>query len=109
MTNKLLDTLLRLMIASLLIIACYSSQNHNYYVLLRWVIFSSSIYWAYKTKQTSILAFILSVALGILFNPIMPFHFPKSIWTMIDMIVGIFLLIRIDWKELKQGKGKTNA
>jgi hypothetical protein len=76
------------------IIACimllWSLNPHNpygYYVLLRWVccaIFAYLAFQAFTSKQQS-WVWILGITSGI-FNPIIPLHLNRMIWSVIDVI-----------------------
>lgn len=102
--------------ATILAIAIWSTQSHNYYVLLHWFIFLSSIYLAYRTKDVIGLGqlrfgLIFFSVVAILFNPFMPFTFSKTIWRIIDivLIAGLLLFLNIKgFVESLSQKGKLN-
>jgi len=102
--NKLFDIILKLGIITILIIAIITKQQYSYYFFLRWAVFASSIYFAYKTRnQIGIYGIRFGViffsAVIILFNPFIPFNFQKTIWRIIDLIVIADLIIFFNWKE----------
>lgn len=112
--NKLFDILLRIITATILGVAVWTTQSHNYYVFLHWFIFISSIYFAYRTKDIvgiwgirfSVIFFSVS---AILFNPFMQFTFPKTTWRIIDMVLiaDILLFLKIkEYAESLSQKGK---
>ena len=112
--NKLFDILLRILTATILVVAVWTTQSHNYYVFLHWFIFLCSIYFAYRTKDVvgvwgirfGVLFFS---ATAILFNPFMQFAFPKPTWRIIDMVLIADLLLFLKVKEYAESlsqKGK---
>ena len=67
---------------------------YGYYMLLRLVatgVLILAAYISYERKE-KLLPWILCV-LALLFNPIFKVHFPKELWTIIDIGTGIFLLV----------------
>ncbi|MBP8961087.1 hypothetical protein KBG31_02600 [Patescibacteria group bacterium] len=77
---------------------------YGYYILLRWVIFISSIISAlgfYKSKLTA-WAFIFG-AIAFLFNPIAPIYLSKTCWVSIDLISAVlFFLAAYSFKKAKE-------
>lgn len=74
----------------LLLLAIPNLFPYGFYTLLRWVICASSIFIAIKIKENEnnkIMYFFWISA--ILFNPIAPVYFDKSIWILIDLITAI--------------------
>jgi len=103
-----INDIIQLAVSILLIIAATTALPYNYYVFLKWTIFILSIFVVYKVKDR-IVAVIFISAVGILFNPILPFTFKKEIWHIIDFVLGLLLILSIDWKEYKNSlspKGK---
>ena len=88
-----------------LFLALFSGWPYGFFTLLRFVVFASTAYiaWlAYKQKQekwTWIFGF-----LAVLFNPFIVIHLDREIWSVIDLIVGVFLIASILIFKLKQGK-----
>ena len=103
-----INDIIQLAVAILLIIAATTTQSYNFYVFLRWTVFLLSAFVVYKVKDR-IVAVILIAGIGILFNPILPFTFKKETWHIIDFVLGLLLIIIIDWKGYKNAlspKGK---
>jgi hypothetical protein len=77
-----------------LLLAIPSGWPYDFYILLRWVIFTSSIIVAlgfYKSKLTAWTFVFSSVAF--LFNPIIPIHLAKSSWVLIDFVSAILFFL----------------
>ena len=66
---------------------------YGYYTFLRIAITGISAYLAYLRKHNKDRRFYILVAIAILFNPLIPIHFPREIWMPIDIILAIYFLI----------------
>jgi hypothetical protein len=106
--NKKIDTIIKLGIAIILIIAATTRQQYSYYTFIRWAVMISYIYFTYKTfKQQRMGLAIYFSLVALLFNPFIPFWFQKETWHLIDYIVATITLASIyfDWK----GNTETTA
>ena len=68
-------------------------HSYEYYKLLRFIIFvimAFGIYFSIKLNKIGWTWIFGSIAF--LFNPVIPFHFNKSTWGIIDIIVSIIIL-----------------
>lgn len=107
--NRYFDTFLKLAVIVILVLAAITKQYYNYYAFVRWSVFISSIYLAYKSRQNGSVAIILFLAFAVLFNPFRIFMFRKGTWGVIDLIVAALILLTIDWKGHRESltpKGK---
>ena len=100
--NKTIDTVIKLGVVAILLIAAMTKQQYSFYTFVRWAVMVTSIYFAYKsfdTKQIGLMIYFLAVA--ILFNPFKPFWFQKETWHLIDYIVSAITLVTIyfDWTK----------
>jgi hypothetical protein len=68
---------------------------YGLYVLLRFLICGVAIYGVYDSRQNKPLGRhkIPLIALAVLFNPLVPIHFDRSIWASIDLMAGIYLIV----------------
>jgi hypothetical protein len=67
---------------------------YGYYTLLRFVttiVFIWAAYVSYNRGRKKITWLFCLVA--ILFNPFIIIHLPKELWSVVDVVAGIFLLI----------------
>ncbi len=111
--NKLFDRFLKLVVIATFIYGLFTEQ-HYYSFFLRWLVFISSIYFAYRSKQEigifGIRFFLIfNCAFAILFNPFINLGFQEITWRIIDFIVCVYYAITLDWKEYKESlspKGK---
>lgn len=69
---------------------------YGYYTLLRLVVCGTAAFIAYFSfeEEKTIIAYI-SILFVFIFNPVIPIHFGKEIWIVIDLITAIFLAITI--------------
>jgi uncharacterized membrane protein len=85
-----------LIAAAFLFIALFDGWPYGFFTLLRFVVFASSAYvaWmAYKSQKEKwvwIFGF-----LAVLFNPFIVIHLNREIWSVIDFIVGVFIMVSV--------------
>jgi len=93
--NKKKNTAL-IIAAAFLFVALFDGWSYGFFTLLRFVVFASSAYVAYmayeaqKEKWVWIFGF-----LAVLFNPFIVVHLDREIWSFIDLIVGVFMIISV--------------
>jgi len=79
-----------------LFLALFDGWPYGFFTLLRFVVFASSAYVAWiayeaqKEKRVWIFGF-----LAVLFNPFIVIHLNREIWSVIDLIVGVFMIISV--------------
>lgn len=82
--------------AVFLFLALFDSWPYGFFTLLRFVVFASSAYvaWmAYKAqKEKWIWVFGF---LAVLFNPFIIIHLNREIWSVIDLIAGVFMIASV--------------
>ena len=92
---------LKLLVVAALIIGASTAQEYSYYILLRWLIMVTFIYFGYKSYKKHAFGFLIFfIATALLFNPFIKFWFQKTTWHLIDYIIAgfIFVTIIFDWK-----------
>lgn len=78
----------------LLILAIPTGWPYDFYILLRWFIFSVSAYVAWGFYKSNLTAWTLIFGgISLLFNPIVPFYLAKSSWVAIDLIAAILFFL----------------
>lgn len=85
-------------IAIIAMLLALLSWPYGYYVFLKWVVCSASVYYAY-TRYTTINKLdgwicVLAIV-AILFNPITPVYLhDKGVWNIIDVVTtGLFIVL----------------
>ena len=95
-----------LIATAFLFLALIDGWPYGFFTMLRFVVFASSAYVAWmayevqKEKWVWIFGF-----LAVLFNPFIIIHLDREIWSVIDLIVGMFMIVSLF--ALKLDKPKT--
>jgi len=85
-----------LIATAFLLVALFDGWPYGFFTLLRFVVFASSAYVAWmayevqKEKWVWIFGF-----LAVLFNPFIVIHLDREIWSIIDLIVGVFMVVSV--------------
>jgi hypothetical protein len=103
-TSLIINTLVKLSVVAILIIAATTNQKYGFYNFVRWSVMVPSIYFAYKSYDKKIIGLVIYFsAIAILFNPFQKFWFQKDTWHLIDyLIAGITTAtIIFDWVQIR--------
>ncbi len=95
---------LKLLVVAALIIGASTDREYSYYILLRWLVMVTFIYFGYKNYKKRNFGFLIfSIATALLFNPFIKFWFQKATWHLIDYVIASFIFVTIifDWKIWK--------
>ena len=79
-------------------LAFYATAKHPYsfYILTRWVVFLTCCWGLWLGRGRFWPSFAPAyIAVGLVFNPILPFHFHRSTWQTLDIAAGIKLLVSL--------------
>ena len=85
-----------------LIVAATSTQQYSYYILLRWLVMTTCVYFSYKSykiNQIGLLIFYCAVA--IMFNPFKKIRLQKETWHLINYAVAIILTLIIIYEVIQ--------
>lgn len=101
MKNEKFNLLLKVVIAILLFL-CLADMPYGYFMFVRFASAAAFVYLAYSYYQTSKddLCFLFG-ALALLFQPFIKIALGRTMWNIVDVIVGA-VLIYIAWKENKK-------
>jgi len=89
----------------LLLLAVVPDWPYGYYILLRFVVCGTSFYLLSVSYQNKKIGWSYTCGgIGILFNPIIRFHFPREFWSLVDLIVVLVFAVYI----YKQSSRKEN-
>lgn len=92
-----------LITATFLFIALSNGLPYGFFTLLRFVVFASSVYvaWiAYEAQKEGWVWFFGFIA--VLFNPFIAIYFDRKVWSIIDLVVGVFMIVSIFALRLKK-------
>jgi len=105
--NKKKNILL-LIAAGFLLLAMIGDLPYGFFTLLRFVVFVIAAYiaWMAYKQQKEKWVWIFGF-LAILFNPFIVIHLNREIWSVIDLIVGIFMIVSMFVLKLEH-KPNTN-
>ncbi len=88
------------LLATGLLLGALGEHPYSYYQLLRWVVSISAFYRAYQFhEQDSNVWKWIMIALGILFNPLVPFYMEKETWAVFDVLAGFVLVASLFTKK----------
>jgi len=77
----------------LLLLALLDGWPYDYFVVLRFVVTGVSLYVALLAYSSEKFGWTgLFAVLAVLFNPILPVHLTREIWTTIDLVVAILMI-----------------
>ena len=93
-SHKNFVTMFLLIAIGMLILAIPPVWPYGYYTLLRLVVSGVAVYAAYVGYNLDLRTIPVILGLiALLFNPVIPIHLTKEIWTVINIIVAIVFLI----------------
>ncbi|MDD5138838.1 MAG: hypothetical protein PHY43_01095 [Verrucomicrobiales bacterium] len=71
-------------------------QPYNFYIFTRWMVFLTCCWGLWLCRERIWPSFAPGyVVVGLLFNPLLPFHFQRATWHNLDIAAGIVLLISL--------------
>jgi uncharacterized membrane protein YccC len=74
-------------------LAAAGSQPYTFYTLTRWVVFLVSCFGFYFTLEFKPNGLKMGfVVIGVLFNPLIPLHFKRDTWQIVDILAGVALV-----------------
>ena len=92
--------------------AFYAIAKHpyNFYVLTRWAVFLVCCWGFWRCRSRIWPSFAPAyIAVGLVFNPLFPFHFQRSTWQVFDAVAGIVLLASLLLHRITHDSNHRNA
>jgi len=98
-------------VMALLLIAIFPIEEYSYYVLLRWIVCLTAVYIAYYSYEAERTYWTWTMGIiALIFNPLIPFHLSKEIWTVVDFITAtIFGITIFIFKQKRERIRKEKA
>lgn len=94
--------------ATFLFVALFGGLPYGFFTLLRFVLFASSAYVAWMAYEANNEKWVWIFGfLAVLFNPFIVIHLNREVWSVIDLIVGIFMIVSVFVLKLEH-KPNTN-
>lgn len=94
-----MDKIIKIVLA-ILFFLCLLDMPYGYFQFVRFAGMIGFVYLAYQAnakKQTQ-LAFV-SICLAILFQPIFKISLGRTLWNIVDVIVGLFLMFNVFYRK----------
>jgi len=89
-------------ILSILFILCLLDMPYGFYQLVRFAALAGFVILAYKAnEQQNKTEMIIYVCLAILFQPLIKIALGRTIWNIVDVVVGLGLIISLFLKPKK--------
>lgn len=96
-------------ILAILFFICLAKMPYGYYQLVRFAaLVGFAILAYYANEHGNKMEVIVYVALAILFQPLVKIALGRSLWNIIDVIVGLALLLSLVLPMQKKENGRTN-
>ncbi|MBS1776145.1 MAG: hypothetical protein JSS64_07675 [Bacteroidetes bacterium] len=96
-------------ILAVLFFICVAKMPYGYYQLVRFIALIGFALLAYFANENgSKIETVIFIALAILFQPIIKIALGRSLWNIIDVIVGAYLVLSIFFKASNSKNGRTN-
>jgi len=79
-----------------LLLALFDGWPYGFFTLLRFVVFATTAYvaWMAYEQQKEKWVWIFGF-LAVLFNPFFPIYLNRSLWSIIDLATGLFLIASV--------------
>jgi len=91
-----------------LFVALIDGWPHGFFSFLRFVVFVATVYVAWMTLEEKKEKWVWVFGfLAVLFNPFVVIHLNRELWSIIDLIVGVFMLISIFALKLERKSGSN--
>ena len=97
-------TALAIISTIMLLLAIPPLWPYGYYLLLRIMVCVAAValsLWAHRKEKLGWMWTMIIIA--IIFNPLIPFHLGKEIWSIIDLVVAVIFVISIFKLRLQKG------
>lgn len=93
-------------------LAFYAAGKHpyNFYILARWAVFLVCFWGLWLCRGRIWPSFAPAYfGVGLIFNPLLPFHFRRSTWHTLDIAVGIILVMSLAFPPAPSAPNHNNA
>ena len=93
-------------------LAFYATGKHpyNFYNFTRWAVFLACCWGIWLCRGRIWSSFVPAyIAVGLVFNPLLPFHFQRSTWHALDIAVGIIFVLSLAFSSAPNDSNDNNA
>lgn len=99
-----MDKIIKIVLAVLLLL-CLAKMPYGYYVLVRFIAFIGFVILAFMTyqKRNEIdIEILLYIALALLFQPFAKVALGRTLWNVVDVVVGVGLVASLFLKNMNR-------
>ena len=99
-----MDKIIKIVLAVLLLL-CLAKMPYGYYILVRFVafiVFGILAFMTYQKRNEIDIEILLYIALALLFQPFNKLPLGRTIWNIVDVIVGVGLVVSLFLKNMNR-------
>lgn len=92
-----MDKIIKIVLAVLLLL-CLAKMPYGYYILVRFVafvVFGILAFMTYQKRNQIDIEILLYIALALLFQPFAKVALGRTLWNIVDVIVGVGLVVSL--------------
>lgn len=92
-----MDKIIKIVLAVLLLL-CLAKMPYGYYILVRFVafvVFGILAFMTYQKRNQIDIEILLYIALALLFQPFAKVALGRTLWNVVDVIVGVGLVVSL--------------
>jgi hypothetical protein len=95
-------------VAAALVFYAIGNQPYSFYLLTRRVVFLTCCSGIWLCRRSFWTSFAPAyIAVGLVFNPVLRFHFHRSTWQALDIAAGIVLLLSVASSAAPKNSGDS--
>lgn len=92
-----MDKIIKIVLAVLLLL-CLAKMPYGYYILVRFVafvVFGILAFMTYQKRNQIDIEILLYIALALLFQPFAKVALGRTLWNVVDVVVGVGLVVSL--------------
>jgi hypothetical protein len=99
-----MDKIIKIVLAVLLLL-CLAKMPYGYYILVRFVafvVFGILAFMTYQKRNEIDIEILLYIALALLFQPFAKVALGRTLWNVVDVVVGVGLVASLFLKNMNR-------
>lgn len=99
-----MDKIIKIVLAVLLLL-CLAKMPYGYYILVRFVafvVFGILAFMTYQKRNQIDVEILLYIALALLFQPFAKVALGRTLWNVVDVVVGVGLVVSLFLKNMNR-------
>ena len=104
MSIRIIEKIVKIVLAILLFL-CLAKMPYGYYILVRFIafiVFGILAFMTYQKRNQIDIEILLYIALALLFQPFAKVALGRTIWNIVDVIVGVGLVVSLFLKNMNR-------